>query len=150
MHSEKDRLMAFDAHPRSPVILYVEDDALSREVMEFYLVNVMGLSGEEQVYIFDSGENFAVRLGALPVKPDVILLDIHMWPVDGFEVLAYLREQPDYMDIPVVAITASVMNEEISRMRRAGFSGCIAKPLDQTTFEHNLTLILDGEKIWQI
>ncbi|MCC6615641.1 MAG: response regulator [Anaerolineae bacterium] len=134
---------------RQPVVLYVEDDALSREVLSFYLMR-MGLSREEQIYLFDSSENFLEQLRALPVKPDVILLDIRMWPVDGFGVLAQLREQPDYTGIPVVALTASVMSEEISLMRDAGFSGCITKPIDQASFAHSLTQILDGEKIWKI
>lgn len=142
--------MLFSAPTRHPIILYVEDDALSREIMEFYLENAMGFSREEQIHVFESSQDFLSRLSKLPAKPDIILLDIHMQPINGFEVLSQLRAQPDFASTPVVALTASVMNEEIVMLRDAGFNGCIAKPIHQATFAGNLVKLLEGETVWEI
>jgi len=45
----------------------------------------------------------------------------------------------------VVALTASVMNEEIQQRRTAGFDGCLAKPIDVDEFPHSLARILEGD-----
>lgn len=127
--------------------LYVEDDPLSREVMQILLVEVMGYSG---VTILENSADFLTRLQAMPARPKVIFLDIHMQPMNGFDILKMLREHQDYQSTTVVALTASVMNEEIKLLRDAGFDGCIAKPINQRTFPETLNRILSGEKIWRI
>jgi CheY-like chemotaxis protein len=50
----------------------------------------------------------------------------------------------------VVALTASVMNEEVEQLRAAGFHSCLAKPIDIDTFPDVLNRILDGESVWRI
>jgi len=47
-------------------------------------------------------------------------------------------------------MTASVMNEEVHRLRTCGFDGCLAKPIDFDSFPEALNRILSGEKIWRI
>ena len=68
------------------------------------------------------------RIEALPSVPDVIFLDIHMKPHDGFEMLTRLRQHPIFAASTIIAVTASVMNEEVDRLREAGFNGAIGKP----------------------
>lgn len=130
-----------------PVILYVEDDSLSREVMQMLLVEGLGI---RNLSIFDDSEDFSHRVQALSPLPDLVLLDIHMKPIDGFSMLSILRTIDHFKTIPIVALTASVMGEEVQRLRAAGFSGAIAKPIDQDTFEDTLNLLLDGEQVWRI
>ena len=130
-----------------PAILYVEDDQMSRAVMEIILKEQMGL---ENVSIFEDGTDFEARLANLPFQPDMVFLDIHMKPIDGFEMLAILRQRPDYAETPIVALTASVMNEEIIKLRESGFSGVIPKPIDLDTFPDLIDRILAGEKIWRV
>jgi CheY-like chemotaxis protein len=50
----------------------------------------------------------------------------------------------------VVALTASVMNEEVERLKKAGFNGVLAKPIDQQAFPGVITRILNGEHIWNV
>jgi CheY-like chemotaxis protein len=64
---------------RQSTFLYVEDDPISREVMELML------QGYSQLTILDSSGDFMARIQALPSIPDVIFLDIHMQPHDGCE-----------------------------------------------------------------
>jgi two-component system, cell cycle response regulator DivK len=129
-----------------PVILYVEDEPRSRRVMQM-ITQDMGLS---HVTIFEDSRDFMTRLLSLDPKPDVIFLDIHMTPHTGFEMLRMLRESGKFEGIPVVAMTASVMNEEVHQLRSAGFDSCIAKPVDFDTFPETLKRIMNSEKIWRI
>ena len=87
---------------------------------------------------------------ALERKLDVIFLDIHVQPYNGFEMLEQLRRSPRYDDTPIVALTASVMNEEVQQLKVAGFNGCLSKPVDTDTFPDTLQRIVDGEEIWRI
>jgi CheY-like chemotaxis protein len=130
-----------------PVVLYVEDDPLSRRLMGMLLEGRMKLP---HVTILENSENFLGRVEALNPKPDIILLDIHMSPHNGFEMLDMLRQLEWTNAVPIVALTASVMNEEVQQLRNAGFSGCLAKPIELGTFPDILDRILGGETIWRI
>lgn len=130
-----------------PIFLYVENDELSREVMRALLTRGLGY---RDVTMFESSTDFENRLGSLSHKPDVIFLDIHMEPIDGFEMLNLIRRNVEYSTVPVVALTASVMNEEVRRLRDAGFDGVIAKPINYDTFPSALNRILSGQQVWNI
>jgi CheY-like chemotaxis protein len=127
-------------------ILYVEDDPRSRKVMQM-IASDIGLSN---LIIFEDSTDFKVKVTALDPKPDLIFLDIHMSPHSGFEMLEILRQSKQFDGVPIVAMTASVMNEEVHRLRTCGFDGCLAKPIDFDTFPEALQRILSGEKIWRI
>lgn len=130
-----------------PRIVYVEDDELSRMVVDILLHEQMQLSN---VVIFEDSRDFIARLEALTFIPDVILLDIHLKPLNGFQMLTLLRDHPVYSHKPIVALTASVMNEEVELLKHAGFDGVFAKPLNEITFPSVLERILSGEQIWNI
>jgi CheY-like chemotaxis protein len=130
-----------------PVFLYFEDDALSREVMRVCLTRGMGY---HDVRIFEDSADFETRLNSLDSKPDVVFLDIHIEPVDGFEMLRLIRQSEPYQSTRVIALTASVMNEEVKMLKEAGFDGVIAKPLDYDTFPNVLHRILKGEQVWHV
>jgi CheY-like chemotaxis protein len=131
----------------NPAILYVEDDSLSRKVMQMLLRGTMKL---EHVTIFEDSSNFIEKALVLDPKPDVIFLDIHMNPIDGFEMLKLLRASEKFQASYIVAMTASVMNEEVVKLQSAGFDGCIAKPIDKNRFPTLLENILKGETVWSI
>lgn len=130
-----------------PAVLYVEDDLLSRKVMEMMLVGRMQL---KDVTIFEDSRDIIQRVSALDRRPDIILLDIHMQPHDGFDVLKMLHERPEFDSTQIVALTASVMNEEVKRLETAGFDGCLSKPIDVDNFPQLFSRILAGETIWHI
>lgn len=132
---------------QQPVILYVEDDPQSRKLMSMLLKGRMKLP---HVTILEDSKDFLVNMETLDPKPDLILLDIHMKPYNGFEMLSMLRELPWAEQTPIVALTASVMNEEVQQLRSMGFNGCLAKPIDLDTFPDTLNHIIAGETIWRI
>jgi len=126
--------------------LYVEDDPLSREIMEMML----GSLGYAPLTIFDTSADFSARVEVLAPRPDVIFLDIHMKPYDGFDLLKMLRAHPAFSTATTVAVTASVMNEEMARLKEAGFNGAIGKPLDFENFATLMQRLLMGEEIWHV
>lgn len=127
-------------------VLYVEDDPSSRKVMRVLLTHM----GVPNIVLFEDSQDFMARVENLNPQPDVIFLDIHVLPYSGFEMLHMLRVQPQYQNTPIIALTASVMNEEVQKLRTAGFSGCLAKPIDIDQFPDNLQRIMDGEQLWRI
>jgi two-component system cell cycle response regulator DivK len=80
----------------------------------------------------------------------VFLLDIRVDPIDGFEMLKLLQNNPDYADSLFVAITASVMNDEVDKLKDAGFDGGISKPIKQREFPDQMKALLSGESVWLI
>lgn len=132
---------------KKPTFLYVEDDAVSRSIMQTMLCRVLGY---EQVTIFSDSIDFMSRLQELPESPDVIFLDIHVYPYNGFQMLELLRSSDRFKNASIIALTASVMNEEVEQLHNAGFDGGIAKPLDQNQFPELLDQILRKQKIWHI
>lgn len=130
-----------------PTILYFEDDTLSREVMQICLTRGLGY---RNITIFGDSDDFEARLAAVADAPDLIFLDIHMEPMDGFAMLRVIREHPTHKSAKVIALTASVMNEELRVLRDAGFDGVIAKPLDFDTFPVTLQRLLNGEQVWYV
>lgn len=130
-----------------PVVLYVEDDQRSRRIMQLLLQDQMGIP---HLTLFEDSNNFLGRMAALDPAPNLILLDIHLQPHNGFEMLQMLRRDPQWAETPVIALTASVMNEEVQQLREAGFNSCIGKPLNVDTFPNILEQILNGAEVWSI
>ncbi len=96
-------------------LLCVEDDASNRLVMKLLVEKMLKVSYYE---IFEDSTDFLPRVRRLPARPDIILLDIHVTPLNGFEMLKMIRQDPVYCGTKVVALTASVMNEEVEILRK--------------------------------
>lgn len=127
--------------------LYVEDDPRSREVMELLMTKVIKV---KELVVFEDSLEFDNRINAMASKPEVVLLDIHVTPHDGFEMLNFIRRNPDLKDTKVIALTASVMNEEVEAMRARGFDGAIAKPLSMASFPGLIERVVAGDSVWHI
>lgn len=127
--------------------LYVEDDPHSRQVMELILTKAAKV---RSLVIFEDSQDFPNRLQKLDPIPDIILLDIHVDPYDGFEMLAFVHQSEKMKNAKVIALTASVMNEEVEAMREKGFDGTISKPLSVSTFPGLIQHIAEGESVWYV
>jgi CheY-like chemotaxis protein len=144
-----DNLPEGNVHmPALPInhYVYVEDDEKSRAIMQIMMTHVVQNC---TLTMFDNGVDFLNALADL-TPPSLILLDIHMKPIDGFALLVELRTRPEYAHIPVVALTASVMSEEVQQLRTAGFSGAISKPINPRTFPQLVAQLALGEAVWSI
>jgi CheY-like chemotaxis protein len=126
-------------------VLYVEDDRASRDVMR--MAQRMNPDMLDLTVLEDSSD-FEQRF--LEIQPELILLDIHVKPLTGFEMLKIVRAHSGYDAVPVVALTASVMSEEVELLKSAGFQGIVSKPLDLDEFPALVEKIMAGERIWYI
>lgn len=106
-------------------ILHVEDNATQRELMERLLE--MELQDCQVKFAGNGIEGLAC---AEKWQPDIILMDLRMPGMDGFEAIAALKTTPATMDIPIIAISAwaNMKNEE--RALALGARQCIVKPFD--------------------
>lgn len=127
--------------------LYVEDDSRSREIMQMIMRNAMGI---DHLTVMEDSKDFMTRLHALQPRPDVIILDIHLKPHSGFEMLDMLRGDAQFKDATIVALTASVMNEEVQQLQQSGFDAAIGKPVSIQTFPQLMERILKGETVWHV
>jgi PAS domain S-box-containing protein len=71
---------------------------------------------------------------AVAHRPELILLDINMPGMDGYQLLSVLRGNPVLRDIPVIAVTANAMPRDLERGRTAGFADYLCKPIDINHF----------------
>ncbi len=106
-----------------PTILVVEDYADTREMMRLML-DMLGY------YVIEAEDGAqAVRM-ALEKHPDLILMDINMPVMDGFQASAQIRRQPGSVNIPIIACTARNQWEWRNKAISAGCSDFMAKPLN--------------------
>ncbi|HAY84325.1 MAG TPA: hypothetical protein DCY42_05220 [Chloroflexi bacterium] len=132
---------------QQPILVYVEDDEASILVMKMVVERVMGLP---TLHVLESRADFVQQVKELGVVPDVFLLDIQMKPYGGAELLSMLRGDPQFEESKVIALTASVTNEEVSLLKSGGFDGAIAKPLNIDVFPDLIARIINGEHVWYI
>jgi CheY-like chemotaxis protein len=134
-------------NPQQPVLVYVEDDENSILVMKMVVERVMGLP---KLHVLQSRADFVQQVKELGVVPDIFLLDIHMKPYGGIELLSMLKKDPQFDKSKVIAVTASVTNEEVALLKRGGFDGAIAKPLNIEAFPGLISKIMNDEQVWHI
>lgn len=103
-------------------ILIADDQAEARELLRTVLTHC----GYDVVEAVD-GEDALLKAAA--ALPDLIMLDIHMPGQDGFAVCDALRGMPAFASVPIVAMTAGLMNGEREKALESGFSEFLPKPI---------------------
>lgn len=83
----------------------------------------------------------------LPV--DLIILDL-MLPsgVTGYDIFSSIRNQPEFGDVPIIAMSVIDRSKVIPEAKRRGFSGYISKPINFAEFPKQIIDIIAGEHIW--
>ena len=118
-------------------LLYVEDNRSNLRLMELIVARFEGLS------MLSAREAEAGIELARQEKPDVIILDINLQDMSGFEVLQHLRRYPETQDIPVCALTAAATKRDIEKGQGAGFFRYLTKPVDVTEVVTAIKAALD-------
>ena len=111
----------------SKTILIVEDNENNMMLVR----DVMQLKGYTVLEAVTGAEG--VRL-AIEAKPDLVLMDIQLPDMDGIAALAQIRASEAAKNIPMLAVSASVMPDETQRIVASGFDAYITKPLNMKSF----------------
>jgi CheY-like chemotaxis protein len=106
-----------------PTILLVEDNELNRDMLSRRLVR----RGYAVVVAEDGGKGLAV---ATEGKPDLILMDMSLPVIDGWEVTRRLKAEPQTRGIPVIALTAHAMSSDREKAVAAGCDDYDTKPVE--------------------
>jgi len=114
-----------EATANAGTVLYIEDNAVNVLLMEAML------GQQTRLRLISADLPEAGLQMAHAQRPDLILLDIQLPGIDGFEVLRRLRADAATRDIPVIAVSANAMPADIERGRLAGFDDYLTKPIDQ-------------------
>jgi two-component system cell cycle response regulator len=108
-------------------ILVIDDDLASLELMT-YLLRAFG---HMLLCAGDGAEGLQVIGRELP---DLVICDVHLPHIDGYEVARRIKGHPTWRTIPLVAVTASAMAHDRAMALAAGFDGYLTKPIDPETF----------------
>jgi CheY-like chemotaxis protein len=135
---------------RAAVILLVEDDPGDQELTKRAFKNgkikndlrVVN-DGEEALDYLHRRGKFADRKSS--PRPDLVLLDLNMPKVDGKQVLAEMRSDPDLRTIPVVVLTTSQQESDVLRSYDLGANSYITKPVQASEFTRTLSSL---ENYW--
>ncbi len=127
--------------------LCIEDHPASQRVMELLLKEIMGY---RHVTILDNTEDIINRLEEMGEDYDVIFMDLDVQPMGGLETLHVIRQHSRLGKACIVAATASISPGELRQVRRAGFNGLIAKPINPTEFPAQVQQLLQGHEVWEV
>ena len=126
--------------PARVLVLVIEDDPVNQEVVSAFL------EGEGcRILTADTAEE-GLRL-ATAERPDLVLMDVELPGMTGYEATRRLKADPATATIPVVAFTAQAMRGEEEKAKAAGCDAYLTKPLDPEVFRETLRRFLSDKGI---
>ena len=126
-------------------IFLVEDDVLNLAVINRVLTH-------HRAWVFQNYNSIGIVIHVIQNLPiDLIILDIMLRRgVNGFDVVKEFKSHPQTTHIPIVAVSSLDPELAIPQAKEAGFDGFISKPINSTTFAHDLAAIMAGEHRWVV
>src|SRR5438876_3219440 len=124
---------------KKPKILYIEDNPENRMLVRA----VLEAAGDDLV---EAEDGLAGIEAAIREEPALILLDIILTGVDGYEIVAILKSFPNLASTPVIAVTAYAMQGDRQRTLVAGCDGYIQKPINVDMFPRQVAEFLGGKR----
>lgn len=116
-------------------VLVVEDNLLNRELLCDWL--------DAEGFAVTSAANVEEALAAFESQaPDAVLLDVQLGLEDGLALAGWIREDPRFRSLPVIAVTAHAMVTDHRRVMQAGCNACVSKPIDFKLLGHHLSTYL--------
>jgi CheY-like chemotaxis protein len=117
-------------------VLYIEDNPANLKLVQ----EIVRFRPDLRLVSAPDG-HFGLSL-ARSQKPDMILMDLNLPGLSGFEVLAQLRREPETARIPAIAVSANAMRADIERALAAGFVRYLTKPIDIGQFNEAIDGVL--------
>jgi signal transduction histidine kinase/CheY-like chemotaxis protein len=125
-----------DAPARPSTVLYIEDNPANLKLVQ----EIVRFRPDLRLVSAPDG-HFGLSL-ARSQRPDIILMDLNLPGLSGFEVLAQLRREPETARIPVIAVSANAMRADIERALAVGFVRYLTKPIDIGQFNEAIDGVL--------
>jgi signal transduction histidine kinase len=129
--------MQSEPAPKRSKILYVEDDPAC-------MLLVHRLLESEGFQVLTTADGLSATEFAIYERPDLILMDINIGGLDGYEVTTKLRSMPELDSTPIVAVTAATLDGDRGRALASGCNGYISKPIDVDAFPDQVREFLQG------
>ncbi len=127
-------------NPRNPVILCADDEPINRELLE----NILVANGYE-VICASNGKDALLKIKTR--KIDLVLLDVMMPELNGFEVCREIKESKEFTNIPVIMITALNAKEDRIKGIEAGAEEFLSKPFDKTEVLARIKMLLKVKEL---
>jgi PAS domain S-box-containing protein len=140
-HKQSDSTAMLEASAKSLYryqILYIEDNPANTRLIQ----RILSHSRKDILLVTTCTPKEGLEL-AQTQKPDLILLDINLPDMDGYDVLKCLQVNSDTQNIPVVGISTNAMPKDIAHSKAAGFNDYLTKPIDMVKFIAVIDGILD-------
>lgn len=112
-------------------VLIAEDNPVNRELLR-ELLEIRGYTVAEAC----DGEEAVRKM--YETKPDILLLDLNMPVLDGFETVKRIRRDTRFSSLPILAVTAYAMRGDREKILTAGFDGYLSKPINPSELEREL------------
>jgi len=120
-------------------ILIVEDNDKNMKLVR----DVLQVKGYQTLEAGTAEDGIAL---AQAHSPDLVLMDIQLPGMNGIEALGVLRANPDTAHIPVIAVTASVKQQDRKQITEAGFDAYIGKPINLKEFLQSVRELLEARR----
>ena len=120
-------------------ILYIEDNFDNRTLVK----RVLEIEGYEVIEAENGAQGLEKAYQAPP--PDVIITDINLPDIDGYQITSKLKKDLSMSKIPIIAMTANVMKKDQDEIFNAGCDGFISKPIDIDELPEQIEQYLKGK-----
>jgi len=116
-------------------LLVVEDNPVNREL----LCDWLDIEGFE----VQTAENLSQAFAVFEERPpQAVLLDVQLGIEDGLSLASWMRDEPRFRSVPVIAVTAHAMLTDQNRVMQAGCNACVSKPIDFGLLKRHLLTFL--------
>jgi excisionase family DNA binding protein len=114
------------------VVLTVDDEPDMLELLR----DMLGFM--DNIRVVEAGNAFTAGAKLVEQRPDLLLLDFMMPELDGFEFMRFIRQDPRFKDMPVIAVTGLKGPDEIEKIKNAGVDGILNKPFSEDALRKNI------------
>ena len=125
---------------REYVILAVDDEPDALEVLRDMLTTL------PDVRLIEVTNSFSAGAKLVEERPDLILLDFLMPELDGFEFTRFVRQDPRFKNIPIIAVTGLKSPADMAKMKEAGVNDVLSKPVTQDLLIGKVSVLRNGGK----
>jgi CheY-like chemotaxis protein len=116
-------------------LLIVEDNPLNRELLCDWL--------DTEGFKVEAAANLREAFEALKARPpQAVLLDVQLGAEDGLTLATWIKNDPRFRNLPVIAVTAHALLTEQHRVMQAGCNACVSKPIDFALLKNHLQAFL--------